>query len=110
MPINGYVEFPTGKRLVYGTVTLDGSNPTGVDLSGLLSGIDSAVVCWETDTAQGADPTTVTYAISTTTLNVYAWKYTTGGAGGNPDLVASTNSAAVVAYMAIGAKVARTPQ
>lgn len=91
-------------RLVFGTVTLDGGNPTPVALAGYLSAIDAAVVNLEGSVAPGADPNQVSSAISATTLNVYAWKVTTGGAAGNPTEIASTNNTFLVNFFAIGPK------
>lgn len=91
-----------GLRLIVGTVILDGANPTPILLSGYLSTIDAAVVSMEGSVATGVDPNMVTSAISTTTLNVYAWKITTGGAAGDPTEVASTNNTRLVNWFAIG--------
>ena len=91
-----------GLRLIVGTVTLDGSNPTPIELSGYLRSVDMAVVSMDGSVAPGADPTLVTSAVSGTTVNVYAWKVTTGGAAGNPTLIASTDNARLVSFFAIG--------
>ena len=91
-------------RMVWGTVTLDGSNPTPVLLSGYLSAVDAAVVSMEGSVAPGDDPTSVTSAISGATVNVYAWKHTTGGAAGNPTVIASTENTRLVNWFAIGPK------
>ena len=79
-------------RMLWGTVTLDGANPTPIALANYLSAVDAAVVSMEGSVAPGDDPTSVTSAVSGTTVNVYAWKHTTGGAAGNPTLVASTGT------------------
>ena len=84
------------------TVTLDGGNPTPIALANYLKEIDAAVVSLEGSTATGADPNQVTSAISSTTINVYAWKVTAGGAGGNPTEVASTDNARLVNWLAFG--------
>ena len=89
-------------RVVMGTVTLDGGNPTPIELGGMLSSIDGAVVSIEGAGAPGADPTAVTSLINGTSVDVYAWKPTTGGAAGNPDLIASTNNARLVSFIAVG--------
>ena len=91
-----------GARLIVGTVTLDGSNPTPIELSGYLAAVDMAVVSMDGSVAPGADPSAVTSAVSGTVVNVYAWKATTAGAGGNADLVASTNNARLVSFFAVG--------
>lgn len=87
--------------LICGTVTLDGANPTPVNLDGLCDSVLMATVSFERTTAPGADPVLVTCSPSGATLNVYAWKATTAGAGGNADLVASTNNAVEVAFVAL---------
>ena len=91
-----------GLKLIAGTVTLDGGNPTPIALANYLKEIDAAVVSLEGSTATGADPNQVTSAISSTTINVYAWKVTAGGAGGNPTEVASTDNARLVNWLAFG--------
>lgn len=88
-------------RLIVGTVTLDGGNPTPIDLSGYLSSIYAAVVALEGSGAPGADPSAVSSGISTTTVNVYAWKIT---AVGDATLIASTDNARLVNFIAIGKK------
>lgn len=87
--------------IVTGTVVLDGSNPTPIDLSAYFTTILGAVVSMEGSVAPGDDPNYVTSAISTTTLNVYAWKNTSGT---DPTQVASTDNARLVNFMAIGTK------
>lgn len=89
------------EMMVCGTVTLDGGNATPIDLSGILSAIDGAVVSMEGSGAPGSDPSQITSAISSTTLNVYAWKVT-----GQADtaLIASADNARLVNFMAFGPK------
>lgn len=89
-------------RLIVGTVVLDGSNPTPIELSGYLASVDMAVVSMDGSAAPGADPTFITSSVSGTVVNVYAWKVTTAGAAGNPDLIASTNNARLVSFFALG--------
>ena len=88
-------------RLIFGTVTLDGSNPTPISLANYLSAIDAAVVSVDGSVAPGVDPTTATSVISGTTVDVYAWKIT---GVGDATLVASTNNARLVNWFAIGPK------
>jgi len=88
-------------RILTGTVVLDGGNPTPIALANYLSAIDGAVVSMEGSAAPGADPSAVTSAISGTTLNVYAWKIT---AVGDATLIASTNNARLVNWIAMGPK------
>lgn len=92
----------SGLRLVVGTVTLDGSNATPVDLSGYMEAVLTGVATIEGSGATAADPNQVTCAVSGQTLNIYAWKVTTGGAGGDPTEVASGNSSRLVNFMAVG--------
>lgn len=89
-------------RFIYGTVQLDGSNPTPVTLTSYLSAVDAGGVSLEGSVAPGDDPVVVTSGISAAVLNVYAWKHTTGGAAGNPTLIASTDNARLVNWWAVG--------
>ncbi len=91
-------------RMMGGTVTLDGSNETPVALASYMASIQMAVVTMDGSAAPAADPNSVTSVISGTTINVYAWKVTTGGAAGNPTEVASANNARLVNWFAIGLK------
>lgn len=68
-------------------VSLDGSNPTTV-ASGLTS-IVAAFAQLAGSAAPGASTIVLTCVINSTDIDVYAWKVTTGGASGNPTLVAS---------------------
>lgn len=90
-------------RLMWGTVTLDGGNPTPVALANYMASITEspmfAVVSMEGSGAPGDDPNYVTSAVSTTTINVYAWKNTDGT---DPTYVASTNNARLVNWFAVG--------
>ena len=88
------------KVALIGTVTLDGGNPTPIDLSAYVTALDGAVVSLEGTATPGDDPVQVTSAISGTTLNVYAWKHD----GTDPTLVASTNNARLVNFFALGTK------
>lgn len=101
------IEFDTGrgggagrqKRLIAGVLTLDGSNPSPIALASYFREVKGAVVSWRTSSAQAVDPTTVTAVVSGTTVNVYAWKVTSAG---NPTLIASTDNANQVSFMAWG--------
>lgn len=88
-----------GQRIITGVVTLDGSNPTPILLASYLREVKGAVVSWRTASAQAVDPTTVTAAVSGTTVNVYAWKVT---GSGDATLIASTNNANQVSFVAWG--------
>ena len=91
-----------GQRFMGGTVTLDGSNPTPIDLSTYMSSVLTGVATIQGTTATGADPNQVSVVVNGSTLDVYAWKVTTGGASGNPTEVASTDSARTIHWFAIG--------
>lgn len=85
-------------RNAYGTVTLDGSNPTPVATG--LSKVLGGVACIKATTALGDDPVAVSVGYSGTdgTLNLYAWKTD----GTDPTLVASTNNTATINWVAWG--------
>lgn len=91
----------TNLAMVVGTVTLDGSNPTPIDLSSYMKAVTWAMVTYETSSAQAVDPTTVTHTISSQTISVYAWKVTSSS---NPTLVASGNSDNEVSFIAFGTR------
>lgn len=100
------IEFDSGRqqargnrRLIAGVVTLDGGNPTPVALGAYLREVKGAIVSYRGTAAQALDPTTVTSAVSGTTLNVYAWKVT--GAG-DTTLIASTDNDDTVSFIAWG--------
>ena len=96
-----------GIRMLAGTVTLDGSNPTSVDVSAFVSSILMAQATMSGSGATGADPNQITALINGTSLDIYAWKVTTGGAAGNPTEVASTDNARVINYFIIGTDLPR---
>ncbi len=87
-----------GYKIARGTVTLDGSNPT-VAATGLAT-IVAAVACIKSAVALGDDPVAVSvdYTGANGTLNIYAWKHD----GTDPTLVASTNNAITVDWIAVG--------
>ena len=71
-------------------VALDGSNPTSV-AHGLTTCL--AVFVQLVGSAAPGDSTSVlTAVINGANIDVYAWKHTTGGAAGNPTLIASTGT------------------
>lgn len=88
-----------GVRLVWGQVTLDGGNPTPIDLAPYMSVCLGGAVSIQGSTAPGDDPSLVTCAASGDDLNVYAWKNT---GGTDPTLVASTDNARIVNFIAWG--------
>lgn len=71
-------------------VSLDGSNPTSV-AHGLTTCL-SAQVQLVGSAAPGDSTSVLTCVINGANIDVYAWKHTTGGAAGNPTLVASTGT------------------
>lgn len=82
-----------------GIVTLDGSNPTSVEMNPLAT-IDACALTIEGSGTPGDDPVAVT-AVTTATagqLDIYAWK--TDGA--DPTLTASTNNNRIVHYVCGG--------
>lgn len=87
------------KRMIWGTVQLDGSNPTPINLSAYLSLVEAYSIEHNSAVAPGDDPTYFTGAISGATLNVYAWKNT---GGTDPTLVASTDNATTLSFMIVG--------
>lgn len=90
-----------GYKIARGEVTLDGTNPTPITTG--LATVVAAVVCHKKATTPGLDPThfTVDYggAVTAGELDVYAWKPT---ASGNVTLIASTDNASVISWIAIG--------
>lgn len=86
-------------QIARGEVTLDGSNPTVVATG--LNTITGASAVFKTATALGDDPNalSVDYTGTDGTLNIYAWKNTSGT---DPTQVASTNSSVVVSWIAVG--------
>lgn len=84
-------------NVVAGEVTLDGSNPTTVATG--LTTIAGASASIKKTTSPGDDPVALTVSYSGGTLSIYAWKTD----GTDPTLVASTDNATVVSYVAVGA-------
>ncbi len=89
-----------GLRLATGEVTLDGGNPTDV-VTGLAT-VTGATACIKSPTALGDDPVAVSVdyggSVAAGTLEVHAWKHD----GTDPTLVASTDSAEVITWIAVG--------
>jgi hypothetical protein len=88
-----------GMRQVMGVVQLDGSNPTPIALAGYLGTVQGCVVTLVGSAAPGDDAFTFSYTVSGTTVSLYAWMFISGT---DPTLVASTNNALSVAFMAWG--------
>ncbi len=76
-----------GYKIARGTAALGGSNPTTV-ASGLTT-IVAGIACLNATAAPGVSTCVLTTDISTTNLNVYAWKPT---ATGDCTLIASTGT------------------
>lgn len=71
-------------------VALDGTNPTSV-AHGLTTCL--AVFVQLVGSAAPGDSTSIlTAVINGANIDVYAWKHTTGGASGNPTLIASAGT------------------
>lgn len=91
-----------GRRLIAGQVTLDGANPTPIALASYLRQVTGGVVSIQGSATPGDDPVAVTCLPNVTTistLDVYAWKNTTGT---DPTLVASTDNARIIDFIAWG--------
>ena len=88
-----------GLRLLVGTVTMDGSNPTPVALVNYLATVHVGIGTIEGSGALSDDPNQITSAVSGTTLNFYVWKNISGT---DPTYVASTESTRLINWMAIG--------
>lgn len=71
-------------------VSLDGSNPTSF-AHGLTTCL-AVTVQLVGSSAPGDSTSVLTAVINGANVDVYAWKHTTGGAAGNPTLVASTGT------------------
>lgn len=84
--------------LVFGSVTLDGANPTPINLDGYCDAVLVGGVSLQQTSAPGDDPSWLSCNPSGATLNVYAWKNT---GGTDPTLVASTNNTAEIAFWAL---------
>jgi len=85
-----------GLKVRAGTATLDGGNPTPVTTG--LTTILAANVSLKAVSTPGDDPTQFSVGYSGGTLNIYAYKTD----GSDPTLVASTNNAATVDWIAVG--------
>jgi hypothetical protein len=86
-------------KLATGTVVLGGANPTTVATG--LATVLGGVVTSQLAVAPGLDPTEFTCHPSATpgSLDIYAWKPTDST---HPALIASTNNAVTVAWLAFG--------
>lgn len=73
-----------------GEIALDGSNPTAITTP--FSTVTGVAVCLQDATAPGVGTSVISYAISGSTVNIYAWKPTTAD---NTTLAASTGTETV---------------
>jgi hypothetical protein len=88
-----------GKKFVAGSIALDGSGATTVDLSAELASIDFASLTLLLGTAPGDSTSVLTYTVVTdTTLSIWPWMPTSGS---DPTLAASTGTE-TVAYLVYG--------
>jgi hypothetical protein len=105
--IQGDYTMPPGTqgalRLMWGTVVLDGSNQTPVALTNYMANVTEspmfAIVTMAGTAAPADDPNYVTQDVSGVTINVYAWKNTSGT---DPTYTASTDNARVINWFAVG--------
>lgn len=99
MALFGSIAGTPGDRMVFGTVALDGSNPTDVVIPRLAPGerIKFGMACQNVSVAPGDSTEEVTVTWTAMTLSIYGWMNTTGT---DPTLVASTGTQSI-AYMAI---------
>jgi hypothetical protein len=90
-----------GYILARGEATLDGGNPTSV-VSGLAV-VVAVVAGFKSAVALSDDPNTLTVdyggGVTAGTFDIYAWK---NASGTDPTQIASTNSSAVVSWIAVG--------
>lgn len=87
-------------RLLWGTVVLDGTNPTPVTLTNYVQSIDFGVANIVATASPGDDPIVVCVSTSAAVLNIEAYKTD----GSDPTLVDSTNNTVSIAWFAIGPK------
>lgn len=88
-------------RLLWGTVILDGTNPTPVTLTNYVQSIDFGLANVVASAPVGDDLNTVCVNTSAAVLNIEVYKNT---ATDNPTYTDSTNNSAVVAWFAVGPK------
>ena len=89
---------PGNYRLLWGTVVLDGTNPTPVDLATYVQALDFGLANIVATSTPGDDPIVVCVSVATTVLNIEAYKTN----GTDPTLVDSTDSSATIAWFAAG--------
>ena len=87
-----------------GVVTLDGSNPTPITTG--LNAVESVVFTNHRADTPADDPNEFTAAISGGTVNLHAWKHTSGT---DATLGASTDSDDTIGWLAQGYRIGDTP-
>lgn len=87
-------------RILWGTVTLDGTNPTPVTLTNYVQSIDFGVANIIATASPGDDPTQVCVSVAAAVLNIEAYKTD----GSDPTLVDSADNSTEIAWFAIGPK------
>src|SRR5262245_31743566 len=98
MPVIFAPDYKSNRLKVYaGEAALDGSNPTPVVTPFVK--VESVQVALRGAVAPGDNTSVLTYDISGGTVNVYAWRNTSGT---DPTLVASTGTE-TFAYVIVGA-------
>lgn len=85
-----------GKEVITGSTTLDGSNPTAVSTG--FANIDHVSLQLMGSTAPGVSTSVLTFEVSGSTVNIYAWKPT---GSGNATLIASDGTEDV-SYTIVG--------
>ena len=85
-------------RLMWGTVVLDGTNPTPVTLPSYMSSVDFGLANIVATASPGDDPIVVCVSTSAAVLNIEAYKTN----GTDPTLVDSTDNSEEIAWFAAG--------
>ena len=88
-------------RVMWGTVVLDGTNPTPVTLTTYMQTCELGVANIVATGTPGDDPVLVCVSTSAAVLNIEAYKTD----GDDPTLVDSTNNSQVIAWFAVGPKI-----
>lgn len=88
-------------RMMWGTVVLDGTNPTPVTLTTYMQSCDFGVANIIATASPGDDPIVVCVSISAAVLNIEAYKTD----GSDPTLVDSTDNSTEIAWFAVGPKI-----
>ena len=86
--------------MVWGTITLDGTNPTPVELGNYMSAVHVGVASIVATGPTGDDLNQVCVNTSGTSLNIEVYK---NSSGSDPTMVDSTDNSATIAWFAVGA-------